>query len=310
MQTRIKVVGIGGAGGNTIDRLCKARVPGIELIAINTDAQDLQKKRAFKKIRIGREATHGLGTGMKPELGRIAVEENLPEVEEALKDSDIVFITAGLGGGTGSGAMPVVGEKARKSGALIVGVVTLPFSFEGKKRRSIANKALKRVGRTVDTLVVIQNDKLLSSEEDVTVDKAFSRCDTLLREAVESISNVIINPGILNLDFSDIKQILRGGGSAFFGVGKAKGKDRAMKAIDMAISSSVARFPLERAGGILFNIASGVNDFSLSEVKQISKIIKQKTSSKTKVVFGMSFDGQLARDEIRITVIATSPKDK
>lgn len=308
--TKIKVIGVGGAGCNTIHRLYNTGLE-IDFISLNTDIQDLQKKKSSKKIRIGKEATRGLGAGMNAKLGKLSAEENYTDIEEHIKDADILFITAGLGGGTGSGAMPVVSEIANKNGILTIGVVTLPFSFEGKKRKKIAMDALLEIEKYIDTLVVIPNDKLLETiSKDSTVEKAFAKCDDLLKEAVESISNVILNPGILNLDFSDIKRVLKEGGSAFFGVGKAKGENRAEQATKIALSSQITRFPLEKAEGILFNVTSGQDNFSLSEVKQISKSVKEKTSSSTKIIFGASFDDNLAKDEIRVTIIATSANIK
>jgi len=305
--TRIKVIGIGGAGCNTVDRLMKAKIKHVELVSVNTDAQDLKKKNADFKLRIGEKLTKGLGAGMKPEIGRLSAKESIKEIEETLKDSDIIFLTAGLGGGTGSGAMPIIADIAKKSGALTVGIVTLPFSFEGKKRRKIALKSLDDMKKKVDTLVVIPNDKLKELIPiKSSVEAAFSKCDELLKEAVESISNVILNPGILNLDFSDIKEILKDSGSAFFGTGKAHGKERAVEAVEKALYSPIARFPLDKADGILFNVASGNKNFYLSEVKKIAEMIKKKASASAKIIFGASFDNNLLKDEIRVTVIATS----
>jgi len=305
--TKIKVVGVGGAGCNTIDRLVKAKIRHVELVSINTDAQDLKKKDADLKLRIGEKLTKGLGAGMKPEVGRLSAKESIKEIEETLKDSDIIFLTAGLGGGTGSGAVPVIAEACKKSGALTVGIVTLPFSFEGKKRKKIALNSLEETRKKVDTLVVIPNDKLQELiPAKSSVETAFNKCDELLKEAVESISNVILNPGILNLDFSDIREILKDSGSAFFGTGKASGKERAPQAVEKALYSPIARFPLDKADGILFNVASGNKDFYLSEVKKIAEMIKKKTSPSAKIIFGASFDNSLLKDEIRVTIIATS----
>ena len=305
--TKIKVIGVGGAGCNTIHRLYKSNMKEVDLVSLNTDIQDLQKKQSTHKIHIGQDATKGLGAGMNPELGRLSAEENIEDIEEAVKGSDILFVTGGLGGGTGSGAMPIVAQIAKKAGVLTIGVVTLPFSFEGKKRLKIAQDALQEIEKNIDTLVVIPNDKLFEIiPEDSTIEYAFMRCDDLLREAVESISNVILSPGILNLDFSDIKRVLKEGGSAFFGIGRAKGEDRAAVATKKALSSQITKFPLEKAEGILFNVTSGQNNFSLSEVKQVSKLVREKTSASTKIIFGASFDDNLEKDEIRVTIIATS----
>ena len=305
--TKIKVVGVGGAGCNTIDRLTKAKIKHVELVSINTDAQDLKKKNADFKLRIGEKLTKGLGAGMKPEIGRLSAKESIKQIEETLKDSDIIFLTAGLGGGTGSGAMPIIAEACKRSGAITVGIVTLPFSFEGKKRKKIALSSLEDTRKKVDTLVIIPNDKLHELiPVKSSVETAFNKCDELLKEAVESISNVILNPGILNLDFSDIREILKDSGSAFFGTGKAQGKERAGTAVEKALYSPIARFPLDKADGILFNVASGNKNFYLSEVKKIAEIIKKKASPSAKIIFGASFDNSLSKDEIRVTVIATS----
>jgi len=304
---RIKVVGVGGAGCNTIDRLMKAKIKYVELVSVNTDAQDLKKKEADLRVRIGEKITKGLGAGMRPEIGKLSAKENIKEIEEIVKGADIIFVASGLGGGTGSGAVPVVAETSKKSGALTIGIVTLPFSFEGKKRKKIALNALEELRKKVDTLVVIPNDKLgdlIPAKS--SIETAFNKCDELLKEAVESISNVIINPGILNLDFSDIREILKDSGTAFFGTGKAQGKDRAIQAVEKALFSPMIKFPMDKAEGILFNVTSGNKDFYLSEVKKIAEMIKKKTSPSSKIVFGASFDKNLNKDEIRVTIIATS----
>jgi cell division protein FtsZ len=307
MKTKIKVIGVGGAGGNTISRLFDADVKNVELVSVNTDIQDLNKKKADTKIRIGEKTTQGLGAGMNPEIGRLSAEESAEELENVLKTADIVFLTAGLGGGTGSGAMPVIASLSKKLGILTIGIVTLPFSFEGKKRRKIAMNSLEEIEKAINTLVVIPNDKLINLiPPKSSVEFAFDKCDELLKEAVETISNVISNPGILNLDFADVKEVLKSGGSAFFGIGRARGEDRMAKALDTALFSPLTDFPLDKLGSILFNIASGSNNFYLSEVKKVAEAIKKRTSSSAKVVFGASFDKNLAKDEIRLTIIATS----
>lgn len=309
MNTKIKVIGIGGAGCNTVSRLFDSNIKNVELISMNTDAQDLSKKKAHLKMRIGDKITRGLGAGMKPEIGKLSAKENIKEIEDVLKTADIVFLTAGLGGGTGSGAMPVVSEASKNLNILTIGITTLPFSFEGKKRKKVALNSLEEIEKNINTLVVIPNDKLIKLiPPKSSVEFAFEKCDDLLKEAVESISHVISSPGILNLDFADIKEILKSGGSAFFGIGKAKGNDRVMKALDNALFSPLTDFPLEKSRSILFNIASGSNNFYLSEVKKIAEALKKRTSSSAKVVFGASFDKNLSKDEIRLTIIATSPE--
>ncbi|MFA5009539.1 MAG: cell division protein FtsZ [Candidatus Paceibacterota bacterium] len=305
--TKIKVIGIGGAGGNTISRLFSAGINNVELISINTDTQDLKRKNAHLKLRIGEKTTKGLGAGMKPEIGNLSAKENIKEIEEVLKGADIIFLTAGLGGGTGSGAMPIVAELAKRNGILTIGVVTMPFSFEGRKRKKIAQTSLEQIEKFIDTIVVIPNDKLIELvPSKSSVEDAFAKCDELLKEAVESISNVILNPGILNLDFADIKEILKKGGTAYFGIGRAEGKDRILKAIEKAIYSPINNFSLEKTNGILFNVSSGTDNLYLSEVKKIAEAIKKKISPQAKIIFGACFDKSLKKDEIRITIIATS----
>ena len=305
--TKIKVVGIGGAGSNTIDRLTKSRIKGVDLLSINTDIQDLKKKNAHIKLRIGEKTTKGLGSGMKPEVGKLSAKENYKQIEELLKGSDIVFLTAGLGGGTGSGATPIISEITKKLGILTVGIFTLPFSFEGKKRKKIALDSLEEIEKKVNTLIVIPNDKLINPNlPKLSVEDAFLKCDEFLKEAVESISNVITATGVLNLDFPDIKEVLKDGGTAFFGIGRSQGKDRAVKAVENALQSPITKISLKKTNGVLFNVASGTQDVLLSEIKKIAEIIKGKSLPNVKIIFGTSFDQKLLKDEIRVTVIATS----
>jgi cell division protein FtsZ len=305
--TKIKVVGVGGAGSNTIDRLTKSRIKGVDLLSINTDIQDLKKKNAHIKLRIGEKTTKGLGSGMKPEVGKLSAKENYKQIEELLKGSDIVFLTAGLGGGTGSGATPIISEITKKLGILTVGIFTLPFSFEGKKRKKIALDSLEEIEKKVNTLIVIPNDKLINPNlPKLSVKDAFLKCDEFLKEAVESISNVITATGVLNLDFSDIKEVLKDGGTAFFGIGRSQGKDRAIKAVENALQSPITKISLKKTNGVLFNVASGTQDVLLSEIKKIAEIIKGKSLPNVKIIFGTSFDEKLLKDEIRVTVIATS----
>ena len=305
--TKIKVVGIGGAGSNTINRLTKSRIKGVDLLSINTDIQDLKKKNAHIKLRIGEKTTKGLGSGMKPEVGKLSAKENYKQIEELLKGSDIVFLTAGLGGGTGSGATPIISEITKKLNILTVGIFTLPFSFEGKKRKKIALDSLEEIEKKVNTLIVIPNDKLINPNlPKLSVEDAFLKCDEFLKEAVESISNVITATGVLNLDFSDIKEVLKDGGTAFFGIGRSQGKDRAIKAVENALQSPITKISLKKTNGVLFNVASGTQDVLLSEIKKIAEIIKGKSLPNVKIIFGTSFDEKLLKDEIRVTVIATS----
>ncbi len=315
-MTKIKVVGIGGSGGNTISRMMKCKIKGVELIALNTDAQDLQKTQANVKLRIGKKITQGLGTGMNPDLGRRAAEESRSEILQALRDSDMVFITYGCGGGTGSGAGPVVAEITKNLGILTVAVITEPFSFEGAFRRKIADNCLKKIKEKVDTLLSIKNDKLLEIlEPKTTVSNAFWICDDILRQAVQGISDLIVLPGIINVDFADVKAILKNSGTALFGVGRAKGEKRAEDAAKRALNSPLLDISCKEAKGILFNV-SGDKDIALSEIETAAKVITQEINPGAKVIFGAIQDEKpvstqaysgagLKKGEIKVTVIAT-----
>lgn len=305
MGTKIKVVGPGGSGGNIVSRMMKCNIKGVELIAINADAQDLEKAKAHKKIRIGRDITQGLGTGMNPEIGRKAAEEQKEEIKQALEGADMVFISCGLGGGCASGASPVIAEIAKKSGALILAVVTTPFSFEGSCRMEIAQNSLKKLKEKVDALIVISNNKLLFAlEPKATVLNAFWYCDEILRQAVQGISDLIVLPGIINIGFADVKSIMKDSGSALFGIGRAKGAERAKEAARKAISSPLLDLSCQGAKGILFNVSGG-KDISLTEIDEAAKVITQEASPDAKIVFGAIQDEKLAKGEIKVTVIAT-----
>lgn len=308
--TKIKVIGVGGAGSNAVSRMMKCKVEGVDLIAVNTDIQDLKKTKAHQKIWIGEKTTKGLGTGMNPRLGRKAVEENREEVAETLKGSDIVFITAGLGGGTGTGVSPVLAEMAKKADALTIAVVTLPFSFEGRQRIRIAKTGLEQLKEKVDTLLIIPNDKILTQvDQNTTLLAAFWNCDEILRQAVQGISDLIVIPGIINVDFADIKSIMENSGSALFGVGGGVGERRIEEAVDKAINSPLLDFSIEGAKGVLFNISGGEN-LTLSEVNKIAKKITETADPEAKIIFGAIHDNKLQKDEIKITVIATGFKRK
>lgn len=303
--TNIKVIGIGGSGSNAISRMMKSKLRGVELIVINADAQDLQKARAHKKVRIGRKLTRGLGTGMNPEVGKGAAEEQREEIQEVLRGTDMAFIACGLGGGCGSGAAPVVAEIAKELGALTLAVVTKPFSFEGMQRMEIANTSQEKLKEQVDTLIAISNDKLFSIlEPKTTVINAFWACDEILRQAVQGISDLIVLPGIINIDFADVKAIMKDSGSALFGIGRAKGPDRAKEAARKAINSPLLDLSYKGAKGVLFNISGG-KDISLSEIDEAAKIITQEASPEAKVIFGAIQDEKLKKGEIKVTVIAT-----
>ena len=303
--TKIKVVGVGGSGSNAVSRMMKCKIKGVDLIAINTDAQDLERTRAHLKLRIGKNLTKGLGTGMNPEIGRKAVEENKEEISEILKGSDMVFITAGFGGGTGTGAGPVVAEIAKGLGALTIAIVTKPFSFEGAFRQRIAENGLKKLKEKVDTLISIQNDKLLEIlDPQTSVLSAFWMCDEILRQAVQGISDLIVLPGIINVDFADIKAIMENSGTALFGIGNGRGEKRATAAALAAISSPLLNTSIIGAKGVLFNI-SGDQDISLSEIDEAARVITENVLPDAKVIFGAVQSEKLRKGEIKVTVIAT-----
>ena len=304
-NTKIKVIGVGGSGGNAVSRMKKCKIQGVELIAINSDAQDLKKSRADQKIRIGRKLTQGLGTGMNPEIGKRAAEEQREEIQEVLKDSDLVFVTCGEGGGTGSGASPIVAEISKNLGILTVAVVTKPFSFEGQTRMRIAEASIRKLKEKVDSLIVIENDKLLENlDPKTTLLNAFWICDDILRQAVQGISDLITLPGIINVDFANVKTILKDSGTALFGIGRAKGAGRAENAIKMAISSPLLTISPKGARGILFNVSGG-KDISLSEIEEIGEIMTQEINPEAKVIFGAVQSEILKKGEIKVTVIIT-----
>ncbi len=303
-MVKIKVVGIGGAGGNTISRMKKRKVEGVELISINTDYQDLIKAKADIKLRIGKNTTQGLGTGMRPELGEMAAKENIQEIRQVLKGADLVFITYGAGGGTGSGAGPVVAKVSKNLGILTIAVVTKPFSFEGQTRIRIAQEGIERLKANVDSLISISNDKLLEIlEPETPINSAFWFCDQILREAVEGISNLLIQPGIIKINFADLKSILKNSGTCLFGFAKAAGEKRAERVVKLAIHSPLLDFSPKGAKGILFNV-SGQN-LSLSEVEEIGKTLLKELNPQAKIIFGTVQEKNLKKDEIKLSIIAT-----
>ena len=303
--TKIKVVGVGGSGSNAVSRMSKCKIKGIELVAVNTDAQDLTKAKADLKLRIGRKVTQGLGTGMDPEIGRKSALENKQEISDILKGADMIFITYGAGGGTGTGAGPIIAEIAKESGALTLAVVTKPFSFEGQVRQKVAENGIKRLKEKVDTLITISNDKLLSTlAPNTPLLSAFWVCDDILRQAVQGISDLILLPGIINVDFADVRAIMANAGSAIFGVGRAQGEGRAEKAALSAINSPLLELSVKGAKGILFNV-SGSRDVSLSEINQVAKTITEEVNPEARVIFGAVQDEKLKKGEIKVTVIAT-----
>lgn len=308
---RIKVVGCGGGGGNAINHMVSSKVQGIEFIAVNTDAQDLHNSLAKKRIHIGKNLTKGLGTGMDPELGRRAAEETREEIVESLKGSDMVFITAGMGGGTGSGSSAVVANIARELGALTVGVVTKPFAFEGAKRMNVAMTAIANLRTQVDALIIIPNQRLIEiSGKDILAKQAFAMADEVLREAVEGVSDLITMPGDINLDFADLKAVLEDAGSALMGVGRAAGDKRAEEAAKIAINSPLLDVSISGARGVLFAIA-GNDDITLSEIHDAAQVITDSIDPDAKVIFGTVRDERIKKGEIKVTVVASGfPEDK
>ncbi len=305
VSTVIKVIGVGGSGSNAISRMMQCRLRGVDLVAVNTDSQDLEKSRAHKKLRIGQELTKGLGSGMDPDIGRRAAEEQKAEIIELVKGADMVFIAYGLGGGTGTGAGPVVAELAKQCGALTVAVVTMPFSFEGRARRTVAEEGFKKLERSVDALVSIENDRLMEVMDiKTTIDNAFWRCDEILRETVSGISNLITLPGLINIDFADIKTIMTNAGPALFGVGRATGERRAEKAAQNAVTSPLINLSIKGSKRVLFNIVGG-KDISLAEIDEVAKAITKEVSSDAKIIFGAVEDEGMKKGEMQVTVVAT-----
>ncbi len=302
---KIKVVGVGGSGNNAISRMIDAKIKGVEFVAINTDAQALHHSKAQEKVHIGKNLTKGLGAGMNPEIGRQAAEENRDEIQEVLKGADMVFVACGLGGGTGSGAAPIVAETAKELGALTVGVVTRPFAFEGSQRRAIAEEALNNLKDRVDTLITIPNDKLLSIiDRKTSLISAFRIVDDVLRQGVQGISDLITRPGIVNVDFADVRAIMQDSGSALMGIGIASGENRAVEAARAAINSPLLELSIDGAKGVLFNI-SGSTDIGMLEINEAANIITENIDPNAKVIFGAVVDEQIRKGDIQITVVAT-----
>ncbi len=300
----IKVIGVGGSGSNTVSRMEKFQMQAVELLAINTDAQALHFSKNHKKILIGKEITKGLGTGMDASLGKKAAEESKVEIIENLKGADMVFVTCGLGGGTGSGAAPIVAEVSKELGILTIAVVTTPFSFEGQERKKIAADAIKNLTGKVDSLLIISNDKLLKViDEKTTVSSAFLICDDILREAVQSITDLILVPGIINIDFASVVSVLKNSGHALFGAGRAVGENRAVVAAEKAISSPLLDFSIQGSKGVLFSVAG--NDVTLNEIQEAAKVITKNVDQKAQIIFGAVKDSGLKKGELKITVIAT-----
>lgn len=301
---KIKVLGIGGSGGAAINRMIASKIKGIDFIAINTDAQALHHSQATAKIHIGKSTTKGLGAGMDPELGQKAAEENKEELTELLKGTDMVFITCGLGGGTGTGASPTIADIAKEVGALTVAVVTKPFAFEGEQRRSIGESGFRELCDRVDAIITIPNDRLLQIiDKKTSLLEAFGIVDDVLRQGVQGISDLITVPGLINVDFADVKAIMENTGSALMGIGSASGDNRAVEAAKAAIDSPLLELDIDGAKGILFTVTGGP-DLGMYEVNEAAKIITESADPNAKVIFGAVIDEDL-EDEIKITVIAT-----
>ena len=299
----IKVVGIGGGGVNAVNRMIEEGLKGVEFIAINTDAQALLMSDADVKLDVGRELTRGLGAGANPEIGGKAAEDHREEIEEVLKGADMVFVTAGEGGGTGTGGAPVVANVARSLGALTIGVVTRPFGFEGKRRAAQADAGIETLRSEVDTLIVIPNDRLLSiSDRQVSVLDAFKAADQVLLSGVQGITDLITTPGLINLDFADVKSVMSGAGSALMGIGSARGDDRAVAAAEKAISSPLLEASIDGAHGVLLSIQGG-SDLGLFEIHEAAQLVSSSAALDANIIFGAVIDDALG-DEVRVTVIA------
>jgi len=303
-KVRLKIIGVGGAGGNVVTRLYDKRIEGIDLISINTDLQGLKHTKADIKIQIGKNTCRGLGAGMDPIKGREAAEEDIEEINKAVQGGDLVFIAAGLGGGTGSGASPIVANLARQAGALTIAVVTKPFSFEGEKRLEIAEEFWQKLFNEVDAIVTIPNDRVFNIiDEKTPILEAFYKIDEVLREGVKGISDLITFPGLINLDFANLKTIMTNAGSSLLGLGKSKGAERAKMAAKKAISSPLLDIAIDGATKVLFNVSGG-RDMSLVEINNAARVITESIAKDAQVIFGTSFDKGLNKGEIKVTVIA------
>ena len=302
---RIKVIGVGGSGGNALNHMVTSKVKGVEFIVMNTDTQDLHNSLATKKIHIVKNLTRGLGTGMNPEIGRKAAEETKAEIQDAIKGADMIFIACGEGGGTGTGAAPIVAHLAKEQGILTVAVTTKPFFFEGSQRMKLAERGLEELEKEVDAIITIPNDRLLQvAGKNTNLKNAFAMCDDVLRQAVEGISDLITTPGIINVDFADIRSVMSDAGSALMGIGSATGEKRAENAALQAINSPLLELSINGAKGVLFAISGG-DDLTMHEIQEAAKIITESIDKDAKVIFGTIKDDRLKKGEVKVTVIAT-----
>ncbi|MDF1497473.1 MAG: cell division protein FtsZ [Patescibacteria group bacterium] len=308
-SAKIKVIGVGGSGGSAVNRMIQAKIRGVEFIVMNTDVQALHASMAGKKIQLGKTVSRGLGAGMNPDVGAKAAEESADEIREALKGADMVFITSGMGGGTGSGAAPKVAEIARELGILTVAVVTRPFQFEGYQRKAIADEAHQKLNEHVDTIITIPNDRILQIiDRKTSIMDAFEIVDDVLRQGVQGISDIISVPGLINVDFADARAIMENRGSALMGIGKGSGENRAADAAKAAIASPLLEVSIEGAKGILFTVTGGTN-LGMYEVTEAAKVITESTDTQARIIFGAILDESL-KDEVKVTVIATGFDDR
>jgi cell division protein FtsZ len=302
---RIRVIGVGGSGCNAVNHMVSSGLSGVDFISVNTDGQDLHKSKAKRKIHIGKALTRGLGAGMNADIGKQAADETREEIQDALKGSDMVFVTCGMGGGTGTGAAPVVAKIARELGALTVGVVTRPFGFEGAQRMRLAEQGIAELRKAVDALIIIPNDKLLAIvSRETGIKNAFAMCDDVLKQAVEGISDLITTTGIINVDFADVRTIMQNAGSALMGIGVGTGEKRAELAARAAINSPLLEVSIQGAKGVLFSIAGG-EDLGMLEVQDAATVITEAIDPEAKVIFGAVTDDSLKKGQVRVTVIAT-----
>jgi cell division protein FtsZ len=305
LSANVKVIGVGGGGGNAVARMARDFLRGVDFIAVNTDHQDLDHCEVKQKLYIGKSLTRGLGTGMNPDLGKQAAEENRAEIAEAVKGADLVFLAAGFGGGTGTGAMPVIAETAKQAGALTVAVVTKPFAFEGSQRERIAQEGLMKLKDKVDALIIVPNDRIFTIiSKDTPILKAFEAIDDVLRNALKGLVEIIAMPGIINVDFADVKNIMQDAGISIVGVGRATGQDRAMAAVNMALHSPLLETSPEGAKAVLLGISGG-RDLKMTEINEAAKSVAQTVDPGAKIIFGAYYDKNLKQNEVKITVVAT-----
>jgi cell division protein FtsZ len=305
LSANVKVIGIGGGGGNAVERMARDFFRGVDFIAVNTDHQDLDNCEVRQKLYIGKSLTRGLGTGMNPDLGKQAAEENRAEIAEAVKGADLVFLAAGLGGGTGTGATPVIAETAKQAGALTVAVVTKPFAFEGSQRERIAQEGLMKLKDKVDALIIVPNDRIFTViSKDTPILKAFEAIDEVLRNALKGLVEIIAMPGIINVDFADVKNIMQDAGISIVGVGRSTGQDRAMAAVNMALHSPLLETSPEGAKAVLLGISGG-RDLKMTEINEAAKLVAQTVDPGARIIFGAYYDKNLKQNEVKITVVAT-----